>query len=268
MKTVENEGNKIMKTIKSLPCIFAAITALAFFTPNAKAILTPGIAITTNFSALSVSITVITNGPEFVSGSGRTLTGVIGKSTINNTFLLNLFGHWANTNWPSGSKLEISWDLNQGTNGGDVVVTDKTGTNVLYDASAGTNNYFIVYYFLDPGASYLKGTATGTNIINPESASNSYSSFTYTTYDDGYCELLDNNVYLPYTDLYLFGGATVTFTQNWSTQNVPTTWSGKADLTSADNANNWFLDIQYTTASGTVDTSGSGKGLNNYFYGP
>jgi hypothetical protein len=246
-----------MKTIKSLVGTFAAITALAFFTTSAQATIAPGIGITTNFSPLTVAITVITNGPEVTSG--HTLTDIVGKSAINNTFLLSLFGHWANTNWPTGSKLEVSWDFNGGTNSGDVVVTDKTGTNVLYDASAGTNNYFRVYYFLDPGASYIKGTATGTN---------SLSMFTYTDYDDGYCELYDNNVYLLYTDVYLYGGSTVTFTQNWNTQNVPTTWSVKADLTAADNAADWFLDIQYTTASGTVNVSGNGKGLNSYFYSP
>ena len=245
-----------MKTIKSLVCAFAAVAALAFFTTNARAIEpAPGIGITTNFSALSVSFVVITNGPEV--SSGNTETGIIGKSTINNTFLLNLFAHWDNTNWPAGSKLEIGWDTNSWN--GDVIVADKTGTNVLYDASVGTNNFFAVDYFEDPGADYNRATLSGTN---------SFSMLTYTDYDDGACELYDDGVYLPYTDLYLFGGTTVTFTQSWTTQGVPTTWHATTDLTAAYNANMYFLGYSETTVSGTVNANGSGKGINNYLYSP
>ena len=235
-----------MKSIKSLTYIVTATLALALGAATTKAV-TPGIGIVTNSTPLNVSITVITNGPPVTSGNTQTIS--TGKTTINNKFLLNVFAHWDNTNWPAGSKLVIGWD----GWGGDVLVVDSTGTNVLFDANATENNYFTVFYYTDYGAQYYKDTGSQPGM------------FTYTDYNDGEMKLFDNNVYLTSTDLDIKGGATVTYTQNWNAQGAPTTWNVNASLTAQNNAAQTFLGKTGSTASGTAKSSGSGKSIIFYF---
>jgi hypothetical protein len=234
------EKNRIMKTLKIMACAFTVAAAFTLCASSAKAG-TPGIGMTTNFTPLNVSITVITDGVEKVTSSADTYP--VGQAKINNSYLLTLFGHWAGTNWPSGAKLVIGWDEPWT---GDVLVVDKTGTNVLYNASTNEDNYFYVDYLDYEGAGTWKYSSTDT----------------YTEYNLGYFELYDDDVYLPYTFFYGYGGTTFTFTQNTSSH---PTWNVNATLNGVYTADDfYFLNRYDVTVTGNANTSGSGKGYVDY----
>ena len=246
---------KYMRIIQSLLCAMAAVAALVLCVTTARGT-EPPTRLVTNSTPLTVSITVITNAPEKYTTNATTHIVTdnfsIGKVTINNAYLLSLFGHWAKTNWPTGAKLVVGWD--EAVWSGDVLVVDKSGTNVLFDASANPTNYFAVTYFYGQGAQTYKDVEA-----NPGSDS-------YTVYDEGYFILYDDNVYLPFTNLVGYGAATTTFTQNWNAQNVDTTWKVTSDLTAGYNCSgDVFMDMEPVTVSGTANTSGGGKGDNQFF---
>ncbi len=241
-----------MKTNNFLIC--AAIMTLAFCARGATA-LAPGIGMTTNFTALNVSITVITNGP--VMASGNTSSSAVGKVTINNNYLLKVFSYWAHQYaWPAGTKLVIGWDDPWD---GDVLVVDGSGTNVLFDASnTGVDAGFTVQF------GRYGGAASGKEVSNDSDPV----SFNHTSHSRGYFELADDNVYLPDTDLSLNASSSVTFTQNLNAEGYGTTWNLTASLTAGDDARGEvFLGNSGVTVNGTVSTSGSGKGAN-YTFGP
>lgn len=246
-----------MKTIKTLICALTVILALVFCAPSARAV-TPGIGMTTNFTVLNVSLIVITNGPLKVAtnSAGQTYTSTAGKATINNAFLLNVFAAWDDQPaWPAGSKLVIGWDEQWD---GDVLVVDGNGTNVLYDASAGVDNYFIAHPVQNQQS---EGATAGKDVEgNP-------GSLNYKAYSEGYFELYDDEVYLPFTDISGSGSSAINFTQNWNASGAGTTWNLTADLTVENSAGlgEYFLNMDYVTVGGTLDTSGSGKGFNDTF---
>ncbi len=245
-----------MKTSKTILSALAIVAALAFCAPGAKATYAPRTGITTNFTPVNISITVTTNGVE-KSPSTDTYTRATGKAKIDNSTLLKIFAHWAGvSSWPAGTKLVIGWDEPWN---GNVLVVDKNGTNVLYNTYSTNSNYFYLDFYDD--SDYVGASSYKEVDKDPGSYADDESFY-------GYFELYDDDVYLPYTYIYGYGNTTISYTQNWDANHKYTTWTQSTELKNGEYNyyEMYYLDEEYVTVSGSVTSSGSGKG-ENYWYG-
>jgi hypothetical protein len=230
----------------------AATLALGY---QAQATVSP-IGTVTNTSKINVSITMKTN---LFSSNGDLEKQTLKSAKINNKYLLDLFAQWASieqsttVTWPDGARLVTGWDAEWN---GDVLVVDKTGTNVLYDATAtdGNSTHYFEYYndYFDDGAFTYNYLDASPGFYN------------YVDYDSGEFYLYDDDYYLDYT--YLWGyytPYTIHFNENWDVDGNYLKWSesGKFAVfgTDAD-----FLDNQ-TTWNGSIQENGHGVGVNNYW---
>ena len=236
-----------MKLTKLAILVTAATIALGVYSTKA-AVPT----VTVKNSKLNVSAIVITNSAEVDSAGGKWVDP-IGKAKFGNKQLLALFGKWADKTWPAGAQLVIGWDVDY-----DVLVVDKTGTNILFDASTGitvedvNEAYFYVDFWYEDG--YGAGHDGGVD------ADPGY--YAGTDWGTAYFELYDD-YYLPYTDLSGIGGNTQTWKQSWNASDVYTTWSDSKSAVFPFSGDNYFLD-QGTdvTVSGKISASGKGTGYN------
>ncbi len=238
-----------MKTLKTLTCAVAAVVALAFGASSAKA----GIGIVTNYSALTFNITVSTNIYKSTS-TGYTYT--IGKTKLVNKDVLTILQgvDFANTTFPAGSKLVIGWDSAWD---GDVLVVDKTGTNVLYNCDSGGNSgsaYLYMDFFYEYG--------TYSENVNDNDPGHS----DYTDLNSGEFYIYDTTT--PQTDDNLdlgtqYNPATITYDQNWDKNDDDTTWSSSSSQT-LGGGEQYFNGDTESTFSGTITTSGHGKGAASY----
>ena len=229
--------------------ILATAATFVLGVSSAKA----GIATVTNYSKLNVSATIITNELT-VSGSKYTYTTK--KAKIGNKQLLDLFAGWDGADrtvnpWKS-AKLVVGWS--QGWDG-DVLVLDKTGTNVLFDASAGYHYAYDYYFYVDFWDEYGVGNDSG------KEADPGY----YAGTDTGtaYFELYDDYYYLPYTDLSGYGGNKQTFKQSWDINGAYTTWSDSETAKFPYNGGNYYRDQgSDVTVTASISAKGKGKGYN------
>ena len=236
-----------MKLLKLASLTLMATVTFGVYNANA------GIGITTNTTALNVSLTITTNVPEVLNG--HTWTWKTKTVKISNKNLIEIFSHWStNAFATANTKLVIGWDSPWS---GDVLVVDKTGTNVIFDASNnshGESAYFYVDWMNNHGA----GSGKQVN--------DSPGSYSFIDSNGGYFQLYDNGVYLPYTDLWSNGFATVNFTQNWDKNGDYTKWNASAQFKSLGEGDQYLFDVgSDTTTSATISANGSGKGSFNYF---
>ena len=233
--------------MKSIKLALWAVVTLAFGISSARA----GIGIVTNYSKLTVSAIVTTNGNASTNGS--VFKQPVSKVKLGNKQLLALFGQWAGTDsWPVGAQLAVGWDPYPSWNG-DILVVDKTGTNVLYDASVSSNNYFYVTFNSYYGA-YTESQLNATNAAGYDNITQWYSS-ELGLYDGG----------LPYTDILATGGDTQVFKQSWSAT-AYTTWSDSESALMPTQGQQVYLDNEAVSFSATVKAVGKGKGENPYWY--
>jgi hypothetical protein len=240
-----------MKPIKL--AILATAATFVLGVSNSKA----AIGVTTNYSKVNFSLTVTTNGlstSKTVTG-GTLYTYPTGTVKIGNKQLLDLTAHWAGADrtidpWKS-AKLVVGWDS---TWDGDVLVVDKTGTNVLYNADSGSAYFYVEFDYYD-------GAYTETEL----DADPGYEAWMET--HTAYFYLYDDGTYLPYTDIWSYGGDKQSFKQSWNASGNYTTWSDSESAVFPYTGDEYFLDSgEETTCSGTVSASGSGKGDNYYWY--
>jgi hypothetical protein len=144
------------------------------------------------FMTLNVSLTVQQQALYATNqnGDGKTLIWTIDKSKLNNDALLAYMADMFNTNWPEGARL-MYWAYDEA-----VVVTDATGTNILFNCTAGVNNanrraYVEIDWYNQSGP--YKGKA-----VEGESSSQDFTGYWqgtiaiyYVNYDDDmvYCDL-------------------------------------------------------------------------------
>jgi hypothetical protein len=241
------------EAMKKLIMLAVTVMAMACGVPGAKAIPLPRTGMTTNCTALNVSLIIVTNGMQvYVSNY---LSEAVGRAKIDNATLLNLFAHWDGTNtWPAGARLVMGWDSPWA---GRVLVVDQSKTNVLFNADATATNYFIVNfdYGYDGATELYKYDAT-----NPGSAA--ATGFFY-----GYFELRDEGVYLTNTDISGYGDANVSGTMRWNKEHIYTAWSTTAEMDSSGNnpIDESWMGEPGVQVRGAVKTSGSGKGENDYW---
>jgi len=236
-----------MKPIKLGTLALTAALALGAY--STKAII---VDVTTNYSKLNISATVTTNSAEVVSGSSWKYP--VKTAKFGNKQLLDLFAHWDSADrtiqpWKS-AQLVIGWDWDY-----DVLVLDKTGTNVLFDASAGYHYAYDYYFYVDFWDEYGVGNDSG------KEADPGY----YAGTDTGtaYFELYDDYYYLPYTDLSGYGGNKQTFKQSWDINGAYTTWSDSETAKFPYNGGNYYRDQgSDVTVTASISAKGKGKGYN------
>lgn len=214
---------------------------------------------TTNDIILTLSLTITTNSFTFVSNTNYTYKAVSAKLTNKN--LLAMLGgrDFANETFSNVDQIAIAYD---GSWNGDVVVVDKTGTNVLYDATdngGNPNATFAINLIAIPGA---KGRGTQSATFNNGSSG----TIGYTMYVGGDFTLLDNP-----NDININGSgpSTVTFSQSNKGYN-PTNgyvgpWTDSANFKFSGANNQWGLNVTNVTISGTVTAKGKGSNGNIYF---
>jgi hypothetical protein len=234
--------------------ILATAATLALCVSSAKA--APFISVVTNYSKLNVSLTVVTNGQWVNSGTTEKLK--TGQAKIGNKQLLDLFAGWSDSNrtnepWKS-AQLVIGWDPRWE---GDVLVVDKTGTNVLFDADYQDDAYFYVDFVYD----------SNWGAYNETRINDSPGSVTWTAMNSAYFELLDNNYYLDYTSLGGYGGSLQDFKQSWDASGYYKDWTDSQNAKFNYAGGQYYLDYgSETTVSGNITADGNGKGLNGYWY--
>jgi hypothetical protein len=235
-----------MKLIKLTSLALAAAGIFGVYNAGAAPI-----GVTTNNTPLNVAITVVTNAPN--TTSGNTTTWKTQTIKINNKTLITVFSHWSTNAFAvTGAKLVIGWDQQWN---GDVLVVDKTGTNVLFDASSG--NAFAADFLVDFVDEYGAFTETDNN---------STGAFNYTDFNQGDYELVDHGVWLPFTDISGVGSSQATYSQK-AKNKVPAGWNLSAMGMFPLVGNQSFLNgAGKGSASASIKSSGSGKGSNNFWY--
>ena len=236
-----------MKTLKTLSVAVIAAASLAFCATSAKAY--PSAGITTNYDTVTLSATLMTNGyAETKQGTNEESTFVMKSVKFVNKDLLNLLTNsdFAGFPFPTGSKLVLGWDGNWN---GDVLVVDKSGTNVIYDATANYGNSNIATVVINPYAQ--------TGALNPKETGNGGS---LTWYNNGSFLLKDD-----YVDMVITG--TGPCTEHFSIAYSPkgnSTWtdSQKFGVNGASEPSE--ISPYLGTLSGNITLSGKGKGEPDY----
>jgi len=240
--------------MKKLLTIAGIAATLACCAPGAKA----SIGITTNYTPLNITITVTTNR---YMATTKGYMYKLGSVSMGNSKVLTLLesSDFYNGTFPAGAKLVQGWDSEYNiANGhdGDVLVVDKTGTNVLYDAStnyyAGGNCIYIDWFEEDGPYS--------------ETYDDDVSPYFYTyTYDFNtvYFELYDDGS--QYIDIYTYGNGVETYTQNYTESDDYKSWSLSAHANTSY-ADEDFGDDDEAAATVHLSTSGQGKDYNYYWY--
>ena len=212
---------------------------------------------TTNYSKLNVAITIATNTAQTGNSGAWTIPTKTAK--IGNKQLLDLFANWvgidnrsANTAW-STAQLVIAWDWGNY----DVLVVDKSGTNVLFDATAGAGSY--------PNDAYFSVNFWYNYGVGNQGYKNASSGGYFKVVDTGtaYFELLDNYAIDFYTDIWGYGGNQQTFQQNWDKNSNFSTWTDKEAAKYPNNGEQYYINGgPNVTSTATISASGKGKGQN------
>jgi hypothetical protein len=247
--------NKTMTAIKTFTCAIAAAVTLAFFTPSIQA---RPITTTANDIILSLTMTVYTNG-----GFGDSLTNftaTVGQTKFTTKNLLQLLGGgngFSTETFSNGDQIAIAYDFPWN---GDVVVVDKTGTNVLFDATknlGNTNATLAISLLNGDGVEYRKVDIKAGGIMS------------FTTYYGGTFTLQDytNNIDF---NLTASGPSTFKFTQTliggkeYSATNMYASWNDSVTFNFFGANNESVDDHAYVTISGTITGKSNGKGENGY----
>lgn len=233
-----------MKALKTLTWAVAlTVTLLAFCATSAKAY---SIGMETNYDTVTFSATIATNAITEYTTNG--IKSVVKSEKLVTKDLLNLLsnGDFAGMPFPTGSKLVIGWDWNAG----DLLVVDKTGTNVLYDATAGNpTNFVTINFFNQTGAPSYNFAEKGTG------------SYTLTWYNDGSFELMDKR------SMFIDIEASGPCTEHYDLKgfNSSPSWTDSQAFTMyGANENPPKPGFFPGTLSGSIKVSGRGKGFPGY----
>jgi hypothetical protein len=248
-----------MKTF--LACVMAVAGALALAVPHARATLN----FTTQYDVLNITATIVTNIVKEPATNIEIQTAH--AFTLDNAAILNLLEgpDWNNGPFPPGSKLVMSWDawphVYDG-NLGDILVIDKTGTNVLYDASEASWSH-------STSASMTVNFYSGQGAFN-ESRKNVYS------VTPGYYEVtLFNTTSFQITDgetglsLSVTGPSADVSRQEWKNlENGDfTSWSDSEHASTYGAGRNEVINgFPSATVSVKISASGHGPGGGGWFY--
>ncbi len=243
-----------MSTIKTLTYAIVAAAALAFCAPSARAVIP--VTTTTNDLMLSLALTMTTN--VFNGTSETNYAETVGQEKLTTKTLLVLLGgsDFANETFSNGDQVAIAYDAPWN---GDVVVVDKTGSNVLYDATfnhGNTNATVVIDLFHESPF-----CAQSEKILYKAGGSISLTSF-----GNGSFKLYDKNNVVNITGS---GPATIKFAQTLNSAstfsvNPYAAWTATATFSFYGAMNEVFDSQGDLTISGTITAKGSRKGGNSF----
>lgn len=196
------------------------------------------------FEKLNFSLTIRQQGLNYSNSAPSIYISTIEASKISNKDLLNFLADAFNTNWPAGAQLALDYY------GGDIFVVDKTGTNPVFNASAGINlgDTNIAYFRFDPVASVHAGKAVEKTPGSAHSTSYQIISFHLYRSDDA-----DSSVY---TDLNFQGLTTAKMSSSWDSVTGKTSVSDNVQVSGEGDLNDTWTEL-----IGQVTGSGKWKGL-------
>lgn len=230
-----------MKLIKTFACAVATAALLAFCATSARAY--PIIGMVTNYSALTISLTLTSSTVKNTTTTSRSTLST--EKLVNRDFLKLLTNSdFAGFTFPAGARLVVDWDSNQFA--GHILVIDK-GTNVMYDATAGTTNSLatnnlVIDFYYQKGAPTYNRTTTGKGSV--VLTGNNNASFTLT--DQG--SILIN--------LAATGPSTDRFTNKNFLSGVES-WTDSQSF-SPFGADGSYNSLRGVTISGKITASGKG----------
>lgn len=114
--------------------------------------------VTTQYSKLNFSLMVKQQGPT--NSVGSTASTTVTTARLANKDILAFLAAAIPTNWPAGAQLEFDWD----TNVFNVIVADKSGSNILYYCDNSTNTYLFLNFYQDQDVFSGKSTPSGGTI--------------------------------------------------------------------------------------------------------
>ena len=247
-----------MRAIKTLTCALAAATALALGTSVVRAVSQT----TTNSVILTFNLTISTNSLIFISDTNYAHKVTSVKLTNKNLLALLGGSDFANENL-SNDQIAIAYDAPWN---GDVVVVDKTGSNVLYDATfnyGNSNNATLDVNLVTINSSRGRGTQSVTFNYKPSGT------IGYTIYNNGTFTLLDNTNNI---NISGSGSSTVTFAQTFPsgmyfnpTNAYTGPWTDSATFKFFGANNQFGINQTNVTISGTITAKGKGRNGNTYF---
>jgi len=232
--------------MKLIPCASVVlISMLAFGAFSARAAL----GVVTNYSLLNLSLIIKTNkGPVTV----KQMTKIsVGTAKFGTKELLNLLqtANWANMSFPTGAKIVVGWDSPWNS---QILVVDKTGTNVLYAVPNGGTQQFVIYF------NYQAGAFTETFDQNLPGFDLWNETYTY------YVQLEDDS-----TGLKLAGYPTgqQNYNQKWDKNGTYTTWTDTETIFMGGGLGG-SQEVDYNpngSVTGTINLTGKGKGFNPFW---
>ncbi len=204
------------------------------------------------YSTINITLTITTNGTSTTKNDVNTYH--TGNVKATNKTLLAMFAGWS-TNDPAGwqaagARLEFDWVADQ------LIVADKTGTNVLFYAGDGVTNgtvtaYFNIEWFNEDGPS--TGSYNGKPPVT----------YTYKQATTAYFELYYQNTsnQSADTDLFSYGPNISNYSENRN--------PAKPKWTENESFNVNYCGTTYNNENtsqvvGTITTSGQGVGTNPY----
>jgi len=236
--------------MKTLASTLALAATLVLWTSSARAATVIGT--TRAYSTINITLTVTTNGAS--TTKKNVITYHTGSVKATNKTLLAMFAGWSTNNtsgWQAaGAQLEFDWVTDQ------LIVADKTGTNVLFYAGDGVNAGTVTAYF-DIEWFYEEGPSTGSyNGSVPVSYSDTQATTAY--FELYYHDTANQSTY---DDLFSYGANVSNYSESRNPLNPKWTESESFDIN--------YCGVTYknqntSQVTGTITTSGKGAGINPY----
>ena len=170
-----------MKSIKVMSLALLGFLTLSAYGAKAE--------ILEDYLKVSVSLTVVQQAlyDTNKSGDGITYVSTVQKQKVGNKVLLKLLAEMFDTTWPAGAQLEYDMAADQ------LIVADKTGTNVLFYCGDGVSDEsreaFVTLDFF-----YRGGPYSGTG-IDATPGSGKYTGYWQGTIAIHYDNFSDESVY-------------------------------------------------------------------------
>jgi hypothetical protein len=246
-----------MKTFGNFVSTLAIMGALVLCASGARA---TSYYLTTNYDVLNITATITTNIEK--TSTSNIDTCVAHTFTLNNASILSMLEgpDWNNGTFPAGSKLVVSWDSGHSFTPaapGDILVVDKSGTNVLYDASLSLWSF--------SGQAFMTVDfhhAAGADSENENT--NAPGHYDTTRYNITSFQILDGVTGL---SISTTGPSTEISTQGWDKNGDYTSWTDSVHAsTYGAGANQVINGYANATVSVTISAGGHGPGVGGWFY--
>ena len=203
---------------------------------------------TTDYMKLNFTLVLSSQQPSHTTGNKTTYQ--FNTVKLTNKDILNQLAFLAQTTWPQGAQLEYDFTGSYGESvskdgyDGQLIVADKTGTNVLFYAGDGVDNegiygYFNLQPFYEPGVyneTYVDATPGSDNW---QEYYNSYFQF----YIDDSFDEFDN-----YMNLSGYGLNTETHSDAWTSKSA----TGSEAISMLPVGTGWYQDRYNNLLTGNI----------------